>query len=57
MLTDVQSRKVGGRGRDPVQGGLMVNPTQSNSPSNNILLLTNLYNLMVKSLKVNHARC
>ena len=57
MLTDVQSRNAGWRGRDSVQGGLMVNPTQSNSPSNNILLLTNLYNLMVKSLKVNHARC
>ena len=57
MLTDVQSRNVGGRGRDPVQGGLMVNPTQSNSLSNNILLLTNLYKIMVKLLKVDHARC
>ena len=56
MLTDVQFRNADGRGRDPVQGGFMVNPTQSNSPSNNILLLTNLYNIMVKLLKVNHAR-
>ena len=34
----------------------MANPAQSSVMCNNINLLANLYNFMVKSPKVNHAR-
>ena len=35
----------------------MINPTPSDVTGSKIILLLNLYNALVKSQKVNHARC